>query len=196
MRPITRFTLHTALAAALVSLAATSAAAADYYLKLGDIKGASAARGTAGKQIEVLSWSWGIARKGWDGTIKGSKVDDGAAAPAGRVAKIDNMASKRESSADSLTVPLDRGSVTIRGSLPGCAVGTHYADAVLQTPSARYEFKDAIITSCALSGAGGGGAALPTESISFNYAKIVTVAVPSADNAKVKVRAWDPERKE
>ena len=66
--------------------------------------------------------------------------------------------------------PLDRGSVTVNGSFPGCTVGAAYADAVLQTATMRYELKEVMISSCTISGSGGGGGGVPTDSLSLNYA--------------------------
>jgi hypothetical protein len=58
----------------------------------------------------------------------------------------------------------------VKGKLPGCAVGTAYPSATLQTGAARYELKEAIITGCAM------------DSVSINY-------------TKVQVRGWDPAKK-
>jgi len=77
---LTKSTLF-ALAAATVA-ASASAAAVDIFLTLGPVKGSSvsgkireaAARSATGKQVEVMSWSWGASRKGWDGTVEGSTV--------------------------------------------------------------------------------------------------------------------------
>ena len=89
---------------------------------------------------------------------------------------------KRQHSPVTFSKPLDRGSVTVAGNLPGCKVGAAYADAVLQTPTERFEFKDAIITDCTMSGSTGGDDR-PTESVSLNYDKVI-------------VRGWNPEKKE
>ena len=69
MRSITRTTICVAAAAAM---AAPAFAATKHYLKLDDVKGESAAKAGGGKEIEILSWSWGATMAGaWDGTIKG-----------------------------------------------------------------------------------------------------------------------------
>ena len=63
MRPTTSFTLHAALATVLIAFAATSAAAADAYLKLGEIKGEARGEGYK-EQLEIHSWSWGATSPG------------------------------------------------------------------------------------------------------------------------------------
>lgn len=78
-----------------------------------------------------------------------------------------------------LAKPLDTGSITIPMKLAGCAVGKHYASAVLTTPGGRYELQDLVVASCG----GGPGASLPMEQVTLNY-------------TKVHVRAWDPKKKE
>ena len=71
MRPMTKLTKLTTFAlAATVVAASAPAAAADYYLKFGDVKSSSvsgkvreaAARAGAGKQVDVTSWSWGVSQ--------------------------------------------------------------------------------------------------------------------------------------
>ena len=76
---------------------------------------------------------------------------------------------KRQHGSVTITKPLDRGSVTVHGNLPGCTVGAAYADAVLQTPATRYELKEVMISSCTMSGSTGGDDA-PTESVTLDYA--------------------------
>ena len=122
------------------AIAAPALAASDYYLKFGDVKGKSAA---GVPQIVITSWSFGKY-----GAVAGAHRDDG------------------------LSQPLHRGSVRVKVKFPwlGCAVGTAFPDAVLQTDAARYEFQEAIITGCAMDGVG------------LNY-------------TKVQVRGWDPATK-
>ena len=163
MRPIANFTLHAALAAALAALAAASAAAAsDYYLKFDTVKGESAAKASGGKQLEIESWSWGATNaRDWNGTIKGPPA-------AGKYGAVGGM--HRDAG---LAAPLDRGSVRVKVKFPwlGCSVGEHYPYVTLELATARYELKDAIISSCA------------QDAVALDY-------------AKVKVRAWDPAKKE
>jgi hypothetical protein len=96
-----------------------------------------------------------------------------------RVAAGDVNADSRPDIITALDKPLARGSVTLLAKAGQCVAGAHYPDAVLTTPQMRYEFKDVFITSCSLPslGGGGGSSGVPTESISFNYAKIQWVTV-------------------
>lgn len=77
---------------------------------------------------------------------------------------------KRQHKPMMLTAPLAKGSLTVRGKFPGCAVGTRYPSIALSGTGKRYTLQDAIITSCASAS----GEALPMEEVSFNYAKIKT----------------------
>jgi hypothetical protein len=179
---MTKLTIY-ALAAATVAGSAW-AASADYYLKLGDVKGGSAARAGAGKNIEILSWSWGEAMTGdWDGTIKGSSSaakfgavggmhrDDGVASPRDTASGMPT--GKRQHGWVTVSKPLDRGAVRVKVNFPwlDCRIGSAFPDAVLQNDAGRYELKDVVITACAANGV-------------------------SLDYAKVTVRGWDPERKQ
>lgn len=74
--------LSSALAAAALPAPAV-AASSDYFLKLGDVKGESAAMRGKEKWIEVWSYSFAATRKGWDGTIKGGSRMEGATGPTG-----------------------------------------------------------------------------------------------------------------
>lgn len=181
MHPITRSTLC-ALAAA--TLAAPAAAASDYFLKLGDIKGESAARASGGKQIEIESWSWGTTMTGaWDGTIKGPpsaekfgavsgvRRDDGVTSP--RDPASGAPTEKRQHGWNTVSKPLDRGSVRVKVKFPwlDCRVGAAFPNAVLQNDAGRYELKEVLISGCAPSG------------VALNYKKVI-------------VRGWDPAKKE
>ena len=160
MRPITKLTLCALTAAAM---AAPAVAASDYYLKLDTVRDDSAAKASGGKQIEIESWSWGTAMTGdWDGTIIAPR-DTASGMPAG----------KRQHGWNTVSKPLDRGSVRVKVKFPWleCRVGAAFPDAVLQNSAGRFELKDAIITGCA------------PDSVALDY-------------AKVKVRAWDPAKKE
>jgi len=179
MRPIMNIKMCVSVAAALAAPALAPApayaASADYYLKLGDIKGESAAKAGPGKHIEILSWSWGatMAAGDWDGTIKGSAstAKYGAVAGAHRDDGL-SPAEKRQHGWVAVAKPLDSGAVRVKVKFPwlDCKVGAAIPDAVLQNDAGRYEFKDAIITGCA------------ADSVSLNY-------------AKVTVRGWDPAKK-
>ena len=193
MRPITKLTMC-ALAAA--AMAAPAVAASNSYLTLGPVKEGEDARKGKEDRIEVLSWSFGVTRKGWDGTIKGAPRAEkfGAVGGMHRDASVDGPAdaattvtSPRDAASGlptgkrqhqpkgraplDQTQPLEEGSVTVSGSFPGCTVGAAYTDAMLQTAAARYELKDVQITSCA------------RESVALNYSKVI-------------VRGWDPAKKQ
>jgi hypothetical protein len=168
VRPIMK-TAMCALAAAAVA-APAFAASSNYYLKLGDIKGELAAKSGAGKQLEILAWSWGATSAGKFGTVSGIRRDDGVTAPGDAAAG--RAAGKRQHGWVTVAKPLDRGAVRVKVKFPwpDCRVGAAFPDAVLQNAAGRYEFKDAIITGCA------------PDSVSINYAKVM-------------VRGWDPARK-
>ena len=191
MRPVTRYTIC-ALAAA--AMAAPAVAASNSYLTLGPLKEGEDARKGKEDKIEVLSWSFGVTRKGWDGTIKGATGtekfgavggmhrddavtgDAATAVTSPRDAASGLPTGKRQHQPKGRapldqTQPLDVGSVTVNGSVPGCTVGAAYTDAMLRTTAARYELKDVQITSCA------------RESVALNY-------------SKVTVRGWDPAKKQ
>jgi hypothetical protein len=63
------------------------------------------------------------------------------------------------------------GTLTVRGSFPGCKVGKRYPRAEMGDGSVRFVIDNIIVTSC-----GSGGATL--------------------EYSKVRVRGWDPEKKE
>jgi len=176
MRPITKIPMCAFAAAALAAPVPTPAyaASADYYLKLGDIKGESAARSDAGKRIEILSWSWGETNAGRVNlnSSKSNAAKYGAVAGAHRDDGL-SPAEKRQHGWVTVSKPLDRGAVRVKVKFPWleCKVGAAFPDAVLQNDAGRYEFKDAIITGCA-----------PDE-VSLDYGKVI-------------VRGWDPAKKE
>jgi hypothetical protein len=78
MRPIASFTLHAILAAALTALAASSAAAADMFLKFTTVDGDTSAAGGRGERLEVESWHWGsVATADADGKGSIDALTDG-----------------------------------------------------------------------------------------------------------------------
>ncbi len=221
-----------AFAAAAIA-APASAAPPAAFLELGAPVDGAAHRGHQG-YIELESYAFDAARKGWDGTVKGGSVtaerkgwdgsvkgntaakfgavagahrDSGITDPAadpGDAAKTKpkkSVAYDLKSSTVARTAPAPApsatpepappappapGSVTVDGSFPACTVGAAYAGAVLQLAGVRYELTDVQITSCPAPSATGapilGGERTP-DSLSLNY-------------ARVKVRGWDPQKKE
>jgi type VI protein secretion system component Hcp len=170
MRPITSFARHALAAAVLTAFAATSAAAADFYLKLGDIKGESAAKSAQDKKIEVESWSFGATQPVAAATNLNSSKSNREIAVSDPGASGPKTTSKRQHGWVTVSKPLDRGSVRIKVKLPwlDCKVGAAFPDAVLQTAYIRYKLKEVMVSSCTVSGSGGGGG-VPTESATLNY---------------------------
>src|SRR5215210_2289567 len=118
----------------------------------------------------------------------GSVAEEGAPAAAGKFGAVSGI--RRDdglSNAKRTHPPLvkmvkagEPGSIALAMRLPGCAVGTRYASAELTTPDGRYALQDLVVASCGAGGAGGGA---PAEQVTLDY-------------AKVKVRGWNPEKKE
>jgi hypothetical protein len=175
MRPIMNIAMCVIVAAALAAPVPTPAspASADYYLKLGDIKGEAAGRSGAGTRIDILSWSWGATSNAKFGAIGGAHRDEGL-----------NAADKRQHGWMPVAQPLDRGSVRIKVKVPwlDCKVGAAYPNAMLQNDAGRYEFQEVMVSSCPTAPSAGGGAASADE-VTLNYAKVI-------------VRGWDPAKKE
>lgn len=183
---------------------ASASAASDMYLKLGGVDGEiavqafswgttqpiSAANLNSSKSNRAGAVSEPVAiavnDPGADGP-KNPKREAGTVQPGGGEAAATYVGGKggdgraqgaTGSSAKGFVLPhvLERGSLTVQASLPGCVVGTRYPEVALVTPYGRYELKEVIISNCPV---GGGGGAQATESLSFNY-------------AKVEVRGWNP----
>lgn len=86
---------------------------------------------------------------------------------------------KRQHKPFTLTQPLDRGSITVRmRPAGGCTVGKRYSGAQFSASGKTYVLSDVQVADC-----GGSTADQPTEEVTFVY-------------GKVKVRAWDPKKKE
>jgi hypothetical protein len=194
MHPIIKATMC-ALAAATVAGPAF-AASADYYLKLGDVKpalskaegGGSAAKAGAGKRIAILSWSWGAAQASAAkyGAVAGAHRDDSVAGDARSDAHAD--AAPRDAGSGIPTEKRQHGWVTVAQPAAGtaaggavrvkvkfpwldCRVGAAFPGAVLQNDAGRYELENVLISGCA------------PDSVTLDY-------------AKVRVRGWEPEKKE
>jgi type VI protein secretion system component Hcp len=158
--------LGVVLAIGLGSASAFAAApAADYYLKLGPIKGESEERinnpvpRDGGKQIEIQAWSWGASNSGSAaaGGISAGKMQAGGGKAQGVMGTAvaadfdaDGTDRKRVDKATPLIARAPAsGRLTLRAELPACAVGTRYADAVVGNAQSRIELKDVVIASCA-----------------------------------------------
>ena len=187
-------TVRTSRAVIAIALAtaisAPAFAAADMFLQLGPVKGESSDR-LAGGKVQLSSIHFSASRKGWDGTVKGRTaiVDESppSAAGAGKFGAVSGAhrddgvsvagdapsgmpTEKRQHGNVKILTELDRGSVTMGMSLPGCAVGTQYESAEVTTPDGHYALTDVVVASCG-------------DAVTLNY-------------AKVKVRGWNPETKE
>jgi hypothetical protein len=172
MRPIMTTTICALAAAAAAGSAPAPAvaAASDYYLRLGDVKPVlSKVEGGEPAARSGAGQAIAILAWSWGAT---STAKYGAVAGAHRDDTVD-PAEKRQHGWVTVTKPLDRGAVRVKVKFPwlDCKVGAAFPDAVLQNDAGRYELKDAIITGCA------------PDAVSLNY-------------AKVRVRGWNPEKKE
>ena len=184
MRPIASFTLHAMLAAVIAAVAATSAAATDHLKLLATVNTGVADRGGKDKWIEIQGWDWGARRKGWDGTVKGGSVSAekyGAVSGMHRDADIKSPhdaasgmpAGKRQHDWQPSPNAVDGGSVRVKVKFPwvGCTVGDRVPAATLDAGGKSYDLTDLTVSACA------------TDEVILDY-------------AKVKVRGWDPEKKE
>ena len=180
------------LLASAVCAGAVSAAAADIYLKIEGHKGELAA-GNPGGEIEIQSFHWGPRQTtSADGARSrtGNQVimDDRAGRekmqPGGGGAQAAQPAEKRQHGAVTITKewgpsspqlrePLAKGSVWVKVASPwtACRAGARYPEIELGDGKASYRLSDVVVTQCAAGGA-------------------------SLDYAKVKVRGWDPGKKE
>ena len=126
-------------------------AAVDYFLKIEGVEGESKDNKHKG-EINVESWSWGIM----------SPRDAASGLPTG----------KRQHKPFVITKEIDKASPKL---MLACANGKHFEEMVLTTSSdkrpdyVRYSFFDVFCSEFDNSGAGG---AVPTEQISFNFAKV------------------------
>ena len=203
MRPISKLTMCAFAGAVIASSAAAASTDYFLKLggvKGESTKGSDRHKpvpsGVEGDQIEILSWSWGATRAAGGNVEYGWKVEEGESAPPAprgvRVAVGDVNADggaaaivsprdaasgmptgKRQHGWNSVSKPLDRGSVRVKVKFPwlDCRVGAAFPDAVLQNDAGRYELKDVVISGCA------------REGVALNYTKVI-------------VRGWDPKKKE
>jgi hypothetical protein len=141
-----------------------------------------------GEQLQVQSFHWGprqsTARAGVTDLPKELQAQDRMGDPASARGHSMLGASDRTTihdpppprdgglgSESELTGPPQRGSLTVKASLPGCTVGARYGGAQFAGGSMRYELKDVVISNCA------------PGSVTLDY-------------GKVTVKGWNPETKE
>ena len=137
--------------------------AVDYYLKIATIDGESTKTGVK-DHIEVLTFSWGATNSG--------SQSHGGGGGSGAVSMHDF----------SFTMTLNKATPKL---WLACATGEHIKDALLTCREAGTEqqvyftikFTDLIISSYQISGAAGDNHK-PTDSVSFNYAKMETEYKP------------------
>src|SRR3990172_7048076 len=139
----------------IASTSSQAFAAVDMFLKIEGVEGESTDK-THGKEIDVLSWSWGASQSG--STAMGG-------AGAGKVVMQDFH----------FTKSVDKSSPKLFEAL---ATGKHLKDATFVIRKAggepheylKFTFTDALISS--YSTGGSSGEDRPTESISLNFAQI------------------------
>ena len=143
--------------------------AVDAFLKIGDLKGESIAKGFEG-QIELLSWSWGMSQSG--------TTHRGTGGGAGKVNVQDlSIAKYVDTSSPNLVL--------------ACCNGKHFPEAVLTLRKAGekplnylvIKLSEVIITS--VSAGGSGGDEQIVESVSLNFAKF-SYAYQAQDKAGAK----------
>ena len=138
--------------------------AVDVFLKLGDIKGESKDSKHAG-EIDVLSWSWGLAQTG--------TVSSGGGGGSGKVSFNDFQFTHR----------LDKASPLL---MKACATGEHVKEGTLVSRKAgkgQQEFliikmSDILVTSVQTSASN----ELPMESVSLQFAKVDLEYKPQKPN--------------
>ena len=132
-------------------------AAVDYFLKIDGVQGESSQDGHVG-EIEVLSFSWGESNKA-------AGPAHGGGGGAGKVSMQDFQ----------FVMGLNRASV---GLMKACATGQHIKTATLSARKAgkgqqeylTFKFRDVLVSS--FQTAGTEETPVPTDSVSFNFAKI------------------------
>jgi type VI secretion system secreted protein Hcp len=142
--------------------------AVDVFLKIGDIKGESKDSKHAG-EIDVLSWSWGIAQTG--------SMAAGGGGGAGK-AHFQDL---------SLMHALDKASPVL---MKACATGEHIKEATLVARKAGkgqqdyliIKMKDVLITSVAPSGS----SEHPMESVAIQFASIDVEYKPQKEDGSVE----------
>ena len=154
--------------------------AVDMFIKIGDIEGEARDK-THGKEIDVLSWSWGMSQSG--------TMHTGGGGGAGKVA-IQDL---------SITKWIDKSSPVL---MMMCSNGKQYPEAKMVVRKAGGDssveyltitMKDVIITS--VSTGGSGGEDRLTENVTLNFSKVHFDYQPqkqdgSKDGGEIKY-GWD-----
>lgn len=171
-----RIVLGSALVGLLV-LAHAPAASAAGYLKIGDIKGESTAKGHEG-EIEILSWSFGTSPAGTGPSTAAGRSAAGSDQSAGQ------PTGKRQHKPITITKSVDKATPMLaQASRSGTILPevTLYVQerAGATEPYMKIELKNVYITSYQTSGSGD----RPTETLSLNYERIKTTPAGQAKAA-------------
>ncbi|TAH43467.1 MAG: type VI secretion system tube protein Hcp [Betaproteobacteria bacterium] len=157
--------------------------AVDMFIKIGDIEGEST-DGKHEKEVDVLSWSWGMSQSG--------TTHMGGGGGSGKVSVQDI----------SITKYVDAATHAL---IKACCDGTHYPEAKLTVRKAGKEaleyikltMKEVIVTS--VSTGGSGGEDRLTESISLNFAEFkleYTPQNPDGTGGSAKEACWNIAKNE
>jgi type VI secretion system Hcp family effector len=167
MKSATRILISGALGLGL-ALAFPRAASSAGYLKIGDIKGESTAKGHEG-QIDIQSFSWGASSAAHESARSPTAARETSSAMA--TGKRQHEPIKITKSIDKATPLLKKASADGR-PLPSVTLYLPEGEGASQS-YLQYELKNVIISSYTTSGAGGG--AIPTETLTLNYEKMEVV---------------------
>jgi type VI secretion system secreted protein Hcp len=152
--------------------------AVDMFIKVGDISG-EAQDSKHSKEIDVLSWSWGLSNSG--------NAQIGSGAGAGKV-NVQDL---------SFTKWVDSASPFL---MQACCNGKHYDTALLTVRKAgenpveylKIKMSQVLITS--VTGGGSGGEDKLTENVSLNFAKVNVDYTPQDKTGKAGTAipmGWD-----
>jgi len=130
----------------------------DYFLKIQGIEGESE-DAKHPNEIQLESWSWGENQSG--------SFAYGGGGGAGKVQMTDfSFVMKANKASPKLFLACANGEHIPEALLTGRKAGKEQQDFM------KVKFSDLLISSYVTGGSGGGGDEIPTESISFNFAKI------------------------
>lgn len=157
--------------------------AVDMFIKIGDIEGEST-DGKHEKEIDVLSWSWGMSQSG--------TTHMGGGGGSGKVAVQDLT----------LTKYVDASTHAL---IKACCDGSHYEEAKLTVRKAGKEaleyikltMKEVIVTSVQTGGSGGEDRL--TENVTLNFAEFkleYTPQKPDGTGDSAKEAAWNIAKNE